>query len=345
VSRPTSLSSPTQLHRPLRLATRASELALVQVDLVAAALAGGRATEVVSVQTAGDLRSDAPIRSIGGRGVFVTEVDEAVLGGRADVSVHSAKDVPSVLGEGLVIAAYLPRADARDALVGAPLSELAAGAVVASGSVRRRAQLAWLRPDLRFAELRGNIGTRLAKVPRGGAVVVAMAALVRLGLADRASHVFSTTEMLPQIGQGAIAICCRSDDAGVIARLGEIDDAATRAEVECERAWLRAVGGGCDSPVGAHARHVRGELRLEAVIASLDGHVLVREAMTGSDPEALGRSLAADILDRCGGRAVLEAGSDWAGAGGAALEQAGSDWAGAGAALEHGGPERGGSRS
>jgi hydroxymethylbilane synthase len=300
------------LSRPLRLATRASELALRQVDLVVATLAGGRTTEAVSVQTSGDLRSDVPIHSIGGRGVFVKEVDEAVLRGAADASVHSAKDVPSVLGEGLVIGAYLPRADARDALVGTPLSELAPGALVASGSVRRRAQLAWLRPDLRFTELRGNIGTRLGKVPPAGAVVVAMAALERLGVADRAAHVFSPTEMLPQVGQGAIVVCCRAEDAGVIACLREIDDVTTRAEVECERAWLRAVGGGCDAPVGAHARHLEdGGIQLDAVIASLDGHVLVRQAMTGSDPETLGRALAADILDRCGGRAVLERTGPW----------------------------------
>jgi len=282
-------------------------LARRQVDLVAAALAGGRAAAAVPVRTSGDVRSDVPIHLVGGRGVFVKEVDDAVLEDRADASVHSAKDVPSVLREGLVIGAYLPRADARDALVGTPLSEMVPGAVVATGSVRRRAQLAWLRPDLRFAELRGNIATRLGKVPPGGAVVVAMAALVRLGMTDRAAHVFSTTEMLPQIGQGAIAVCCRCEDAEVIAILGEMDDVTTRAEVECERAWLRSVGGGCDAPVGAHARRMPdGGLRLDAVIASLDGHVLVREAMTGSDPETLGRALAADILDRCGGRAVLE---------------------------------------
>jgi hydroxymethylbilane synthase len=293
--------------RPLRLATRASPLALRQVELVAAVLPAGHSAVAVPVATAGDVRKEVPIHSIGGRGVFVTEVDEAVLGGRADASVHSAKDVPSSIRDGLVVAAYLPRADARDALVGATLAELAPGALVASGSVRRRAQLAWLRPHLRFCELRGNIATRLGKVPPGGAVVVAMAALVRLGLPDLPSHVFSTTEMLPQVGQGAIAVCCRAGDTDVIERLAEIDDAATRAEVECERAWLRAVGGGCDAPVGAHARQAPdGGLRLDAVIASLDGHVLVRQAMTGSDPGALGLSLAADILDRCGGRTVLE---------------------------------------
>jgi len=164
-----------------------------------------------------------------------------------------------------------------------------------------------LRPDLRFAELRGNLATRLAKVPRGGAVVVAKAALDRLAVAGRATYVLSTVEMLPQIGQGAIAVCCRRDDTPVLAALGAIDHAPTRAEVESERAWLRAVGGGCEAPVGALARCLaEGGLRLEAMIASLDGHVLVREAMTGSDPVDLGQALAARLLDECGGRALLE---------------------------------------
>jgi len=306
---------------PIRLATRSSPLALRQVELVAAALAAARAAAPaapgatvaqspvtpVALETSGDLRPDVPIAAIGGRGVFVREVDEAVLAGRADASVHSAKDLPSSIPDSLVIAAYLARADPRDALVGSPLSALAPAAVVASGSVRRRAQLAWLRPDLRFVELRGNIATRLAKVPAGGAVVVAMAALERLALSGSAASVLSTTEMLPQIGQGAIAVCCRPDDIEVVAALEAIDHAPTRAAVESERAWLRAVGGGCEAPVGAYGRCLDdGRLHLEAMIASLDGHVLVREAMTGSEPDELGRALAARLLDECGGRSLLE---------------------------------------
>jgi hydroxymethylbilane synthase len=262
---------------------------------------------LVAIETIGDRLRQVPIAAIGGRGVFVKEVDEAVLGGRADASVHSAKDLPSTVPTGLVIAAFLPRADPRDALVGTPLAALAPGAIVATGSVRRRAQVAWLRPDLRFAELRGNMARRLAQVPPGGAVVVAMAALERLGWTDRAVQVLSTTEMLPQIGQGAIAVCCRPDDTEVLLALRAIDDGPTRSAVESERAWLRAVGGGCDAPVGAFGRCLPGgTVHLEAMIASLDGHVLVREAMIGSDPDDLGEALAARLLDRCGGRALLE---------------------------------------
>ncbi len=307
----------------LRLAARTSPLSRLQVDLVRAALgltpalegpaaagepAGAATSEpaLVALDTTGDLEADLPIHSIGGRGVFVKEVDEAVLDGRADASVHSAKDLPSRLGEGLVIAAYLPRADPRDALVGRSLASLAAGATVASGSVRRRAQLCWLRPDLRLAELRGNIATRLSKVPPGGAVVVAMAALDRLGLAAEAAQVLSTLEMLPQVGQGAVAVCCREGDEDVRGALAGADDSATRSAVECERAWLRAVGGGCEAPVAAYARPAgEGRLVLDAMIASLDGHVLVREEGSGSDPVSVGEELADRMLHECGGAAVL----------------------------------------
>ncbi len=308
----------TDLSSPLRLATRSSPLALRQVDLVAACLAStsgagaprrGVAVEVLTVETAGDISLGVPIHAIGGRGVFVKEVDDAVLAGRADASVHSAKDLPASLADGLVIAAYLPRGDPRDALVGLPLSKLRAGAVVASGSVRRRAQLGWIRPDLRFVELRGNMATRLSRVPPGGAAVVAMAALARLGLGASAAQVLSVTEMLPQVGQGTVAVCCRAEDSPVLRALQAIDDPSTRAEVESERAWLRAVGGGCDAPVGAHAHSVQGELiHLEAMIASLDGHVVVRDAMTGPKPETLGLALAARLLDERGGRALLDEG-------------------------------------
>lgn len=301
----------------ISLATRSSALALLQADLVMAALTerfADLATSRLLVQSAGDLRLDVPIHAIGGRGVFVKEVDQAVLDGQADAAVHSAKDLPSGRTDGLVIGACLPRADPRDALVGLGLDELATGARVATGSVRRRAQLAWLRPDLTFEDLRGNIAKRLEKIPSGGAVVVAFAALERLGLSDRAAHVFSVAEMLPQVGQGVVAVTCRADDRETLALLGAIDDAATRRAVEAERAWLAAVGGGCDLPVGAYGRVLEGasaataELHLEAMIASLDGHVVVRSEKMGSDPAALGGALAVDLLERCGGRSLLEAG-------------------------------------
>jgi hydroxymethylbilane synthase len=335
----------------MRLATRGSPLALIQARLVVAALRdAGVDAEPVVVETSGDRRKDLPIHSIGGQGVFVKEVDAAVLDGIADASVHSAKDLPSSAtgqraggqrsagtpsrgapGEGaagtpsrgapgqhaageprpltgeLPIAAVLPRSDPRDALVGERLDSLRAGARIATGSVRRRAQLAWLRPDLSFEELRGNMATRLDKVPAGGAVVVAMAALVRLGLEDRATQVLTRREMLPQVGQGAVAVCCLPDDGLTLSRLAMIDDAASRAAVTAERAWLAATGGGCDLPVGAHADVSRdGGVELAAMIASLDGHILVRGSSSGEDPEAVGAALASSMLSSGGGRALLE---------------------------------------
>lgn len=301
---------------PLRLATRGSPLALIQAELVVASLlTTGVLAEPVVVETSGDRRKDVPIHAIGGQGVFVKEVDAAVLDGSAEASVHSAKDLPSSpvrrdAGEDagdLPIAAVLPRSDPRDVLVGRRLAMLPAGARVATGSVRRRAQLAWLRPDLSFEELRGNVATRLDKVPPGGAVVVAMAALVRLGLQNRAAQVLSHREMLPQVGQGAIAICCRPDDDEVLSVLAAIDDGGARATVTAERAWLRATGGGCDLPVGAHATvGAGGTITLEAMIASLDGHVIVRQRHSGDDAETLGADLARSMLSDGGGRALLE---------------------------------------
>src|SRR5580704_1977506 len=186
---------------PLRVATRGSDLARWQATFVADRLRTAHpdlTVELVVVSTTGDRRQDLPVWEIGGQGVFVKEVQAAVLEGRADVAVHSAKDLPSTSAPGLLLAAFPGRADPRDALVGAPLAALGPGALVATGSVRRRAQLAWVRPDLTFTGLRGNVATRLDRVPAGGAAVVAAAALERLGLADRAAEILAVEVMLPQ---------------------------------------------------------------------------------------------------------------------------------------------------
>jgi hydroxymethylbilane synthase len=296
----------------LRLATRGSPLALAQARIVADAFGrhGAGEVETVVIETAGDRRRDVPIHALGGQGVFVKEVEQAVLDGRADAAVHSAKDLPSALGP-LALVAVLPRADPRDALVGRRLDALGPGARVATGSVRRRAQLAWLRPDLTFSELRGNMATRLDKVPDGGAVVVAMAALERLGLLERVAQVLDPAEMLPQVGQGAIAVCCRPDDTATALALSAIDDLDSSTALRAERAWLCEIGGGCEFPVGAHAVvSAAGELRLEALIASLDGHVVVRTSRAGSasgtGPEELGAGLAREMLSEHGGDALLE---------------------------------------
>lgn len=305
--------------RILRLATRGSPLALIQVELVAAAIeassAGRVAVEPFTVETQADRHASVPLHALGGRGVFVTEVERAVLDGRADAAVHSAKDVPSSPGlSALEIAVVLERDDPRDCLVGRALGELPPGARVATGAVRRRAQLAWLRPDLTFEELRGNLGTRLSRVPEGGAVVTAYAALRRLGRGAEAASVFSPTEMVPQVGQGTVVVSCLPGDGEARELLAPAHHPDSARALAAERSFLASVGGGCDLPVGAYAwlpgassARGGGRLRLEALIASFDGHVVVRAATEGSasEAEALGALLARELLEGRGGAALL----------------------------------------
>ncbi len=292
---------------PLRLATRRSPLARAQVALVAAALvAVGDEAVPVLLDSAGDRDLSVPIERLGERGVFVTEIEAAVLEGRADVAVHSAKDLPAAAPPpGLVLAAVPSRADPRDALVGRSLAELRPGALVATGSVRRRAQLAALRPDLGFVGLRGNIATRLSRVPDGGAVVVAAAALARLGLTADAAEILPTSVLLPQVGQGALALRCREDDAATIARLAAVDDPDAHRCLLAERAFLAGLGGGCDAPVGALARIEEGGLCLEGLLARRDGHFVLRARATGTAPEQLGARLADELVAHRGGSLVV----------------------------------------
>jgi len=262
--------------------------------------------EAVVVQTMGDQRTDVPIWEMGGQGVFVKEVQAAVLDGRADFAVHSAKDLPSESPPGLVIAAIPERGDPRDALVGSTLEGLPVGGRVATGSVRRRAQLAWARPDLTFAGLRGNIDTRLAKASEFDAIVVAAAALRRLDRTFLIDEILDPSIVLPQVGQGALAVECRADDVTVLERLRTIDDGPSHRAVEAERAFLREIGEGCQLPVGALATvGDDGELTLTGMIASLDGHTLLRHADAGGDAVMLGRSVARHLLDEGGASALL----------------------------------------
>ena len=292
---------------PLRIATRGSRLALWQAERVAGLLGGD--TELVVVSTTGDQRTDVPIWTIGGTGVFVKEVQQAVLEGRADLAVHSAKDLPSETAAGLRLAAVPERADPRDALVGARLEDVPTGGTIGTGSVRRQAQLAALRPDLRFQSIRGNIETRIGKA--GGevdAVVVALAALERLGLADRAAEVLDPALMLPQVAQGALAVECRVDDDETTTRLAALDDPAARRAVDAERAFLRRLGGGCDLPCGALAHAApdpTGALAIVVLLATLDGKTVLRVTHEGSDPETVGVEAARVLLDEHGGRDLL----------------------------------------
>lgn len=301
--------------RPLRVATRGSALARWQTDHVVSLLGGDVdidvEVEVVVVQTEGDRRQDVPLDRIGGRGVFVKEVQAAVLDGRADFAVHSAKDLPSspdLQPDGLVIACIPERADARDAMVGSTLDALPVGALVATGSVRRRAQLASERPDLTFADLRGNIDTRLAKAAQFDAVVMAYAALVRLQRTDAVAEVLSPSVLLPQVGQGALAVECRAGDDEVRSLLASAEHAPSRLAVDAERAFLATLGGGCDLPVGALAS-VGGDGRtitIDGLLATLDGHQVVRAQRHGTDAAVVGADLASFLLDGCGARSFLE---------------------------------------
>jgi hydroxymethylbilane synthase len=298
--------------RRLRVATRGSALARWQADHVAVLAQKaepGLEVETVVVETSGDRRRDVPIWELGGKGVFVKEVQAAVLEGRADVAVHSAKDLPSLTPDGLVIGAVPERADVRDALVGSTLADLASGATVASGSLRRRAQLAHARPDLRFEGLRGNIATRLVRVEQAdvAAVVMAAAALDRLGLSERIAERLDPDVMLPQVGQGALAVECRADDTDTRCLLDRIEHTPSRRAVDAERGFLAELGGDCSVPAAAHATLAGDRLRVRALVASADGRIVLRHELAGpaSSGAALGRSVARQLLDDQGGAELL----------------------------------------
>ena len=304
---------------PLRLATRGSPLALWQAGRVADLLARtGVETTLVVVDTVGDRRIDVPLDRLGGQGVFVKEVQSAVVGGKADAAVHSAKDLPAsplLAPPGLVLAAFPERADPRDVLVGGTVDALATGALVATGSARRRVQLTDLRPDLTFAGLRGNLARRLATVGQGevAAVVVAKAAIDRLGWSPPpglAVEVLGTSVMTPQVGQGALAVECRADDGLTRDALAAIDDPTAGPLVTAERAFLAELGGGCTLPVGAHAVWADAEpmgddtgrpLRLAGMLASDDGRIVLRHRQEGTVPDLVGRSVARYLLEEAGG--------------------------------------------
>jgi hydroxymethylbilane synthase len=288
--------------RTLRAATRGSPLARWQADQIAALLAAAHPAVVVEllvVDTQGDRRLDVPIWELGGKGVFAKEVQAAVLDGRADLAVHSAKDLPSVSPPGLVIACTPERGDVRDALVGSTLADLPTGAEVATGSLRRQAQLAATRPDLRFVSLRGNMATRLAKAPDHDAIVVAATALDRLGLAHHIAERLPIELVLPQVGQGALAVECRADDGELQALLAAVEHGPTRRCVDAERAFLAELGGDCSLPAAAHAiLAADGTLSIEGRLAAVDGSTVLRH--TGPD----GARVARHLLDH-GGHELL----------------------------------------
>jgi len=303
----------TRMAKPIVIATRESRLAMWQAEHVRALLMrGGVEVTLLPMTTRGDQILDRSLSKVGGKGLFVKELENALADRRADLAVHSLKDVPMDLPAGFALAGVLEREDARDAWVSnryAALADLPQGAVVGTSSLRRVVQLAALRPDLRLEPLRGNLDTRLRKLDEGGydAIVLAAAGLVRLGLAGRIRARFAATEMLPCAGQGALAIETRSDDAALIARLEALTDRATRLAVAAERAVSRALGGSCSMPLAAHAAWRGDELELDAAV----GHPEQRTAplLRAHAAGAVEDERAAEALGRRAAKVLLAAGA------------------------------------
>jgi hydroxymethylbilane synthase len=305
---------------PLRLATRASALALAQSRLVVDGLRAAwpdLQVELVTVVTEGDRRRDVPAAALGGKGIFTAAVQQAVLEGRADLAVHSAKDLPAAQVPGLVVAAVPEREDPRDVLLArrplGGLDDLPAGARVGTGSPRRVALLHWLRPGLEVVPLRGNVDSRVRRVHAGelDAVVLAAAGLRRLGLAGEAVPL-DPEAFIPAPGQGCLAVEARGDDTRTLGLLGALTHRPSRVALRGERAFLRRLGGSCTLPAGALLRPAGGAIEIHGFLSGLDGKGLVRERLRGpaDDPEGLGEGLAQRLLDACGPevRALVEDG-------------------------------------
>jgi hydroxymethylbilane synthase len=305
----------------LTIGSRGSKLALWQAEWMKAQLNRLHPQTEVSIEvikTSGDVLKDAPLAVIGGKGVFTKELEEALLDGRIDLAVHSLKDLPTVLPEGLKVAAITEREDARDALVlragfeveRPSIKSLPEGAAVGTSSPRRISQLKHLRPDLRVKELRGNVDTRLRKLDAGDydAIILASAGLRRLGLSERISAPVETEEMLPAVGQGALGIETREADAETVKMVAGVEDERTRAACTAERALLRELGGGCQLPIAAHAVVQDGRLRLSGLVAAPTGETVIRDSVEGaaSDAEQLGFELARRLLVRGAERLLAE---------------------------------------
>jgi len=297
--------------RILRIGTRGSMLAKWQAESVRKKLfaASGMEAEIVIIKTSGDKMQQAPLTQIGGKGIFIKELEEALLEESIDLAVHSVKDVPTDIPSRLMFPAVCRRDDVRDCLVGSTLANLRQGARVGTSSLRRQAQLRHLRPDLDLRDLRGNVDTRLRKVESGEyeAVMVAKAGLDRLGLSQRISEVLSPEVCMPAVGQGAIAVECRLKDTEAGELLAPLDDAETRTAIMAERALLSVLQGGCQVPMGAWARIERSELLLDACVCSVDGAQYVKQHATAAPDQAaqLGEHMAR-LLIEAGAQSILE---------------------------------------
>lgn len=300
----------------IRLGTRGSQLALWQANKVAAMIGErypGTEVELIKIKTTGDKILDSPLAKIGDKGLFVKEIETALLNGEIDFAVHSAKDMPTEIPDGLVLAAYLKRDDPSDALIsanGEALDELREGAVIGTSSLRRRAQLLAYRPDLRFVDLRGNVDTRLRKLRDENldAILLSGAGLTRLGLGDKITERIPASIIIPAVGQGLIVIEARASDARVLTFFDFINDRDTALCVIAERAFSDRIGGGCQVPMGAYAVLDGDTMRLIAAVASLDGDRVLKAEIDGPADEgiALGKELAGRMIESGAGEILDE---------------------------------------
>ena len=300
----------------LKIGTRQSLLALWQSNFIAGELRKEYPKCEVTLKkivTKGDRILDVPLAQIGGKGLFTKEIEEELLDGTVDLAVHSLKDMPTVLPEGLCLTVITSRANVGDAFVSNKynsFAELPQGAVLGTSSLRRRAQLLAARPDLKIVDLRGNVDTRLRKLDEGNmdAIILAAAGLQRLGHGDRIKEIIPTSVCLPAVGQGALAIECRTDNTEVREMLAFLNDTATKQATDAERAFLGLVEGGCQVPIGVHAEVQNNEIKIEAIIASLDGSTVLRNTISGDAEKAveLGQKLGNQMLAE-GGQDLLAA--------------------------------------
>ena len=298
----------------LRIGTRGSPLALAQAHEVQARLRAAHpdlvpegAIEIVIIKTTGDMVLDRTLSEIGGKGLFTKEIDEAQLGNRIDIAVHSMKDVPTVLPDGLILPCILEREDVRDAFISLKaksLADLPAGSVVGTASLRRGAQILFRRPDLKVEPLRGNVQTRLKKLEDGvaDATLLAMAGLRRLGLAERATYQLSPEEMLPAVAQGAIGITARDGDEAILARLAPLNHPESHVRVVAERAFLAVLDGSCRTPIGALAELSGDALTFRGLVIRPDGSLAHELTLHGTraEAESIGRAAGEELLGRCG---------------------------------------------
>lgn len=300
----------------IRIGTRGSPLALWQANWIKSELQSlhdGLAVEIITIKTSGDKIQDAPLAKIGGKGLFVKEIEEGLMRGEIDIAVHSMKDVPIELPDGLTIATITRRENPCDALIskdGKKLEDLPKGAKVGTGSLRRTTQLLSYRPDLQIIPMRGNVETRIKKLTTDGldAIILATAGLYRLGWKDKITEIIDPDILLPSVGQGAVGIEARQHDVDVLQLIIGLDHETTHLELEAERAFLRVLGGGCQVPIAAHATLADDKLRLKALVGSPDGKQILKSEKSGlaQNAERIGDSLGRELLNMGAGKILEE---------------------------------------